>query len=144
MREHHRYYTSKCSIYATSCSATLTSETTRLPSRGFGNEQFWRTRFPDLILFDFPVISLKDDVICCKSGWSWRVGLISELDFKEICLDFSWFQLDFNWFLHEVYEISFVANPSCTVEAIESANHVWPAITYSRKKLGLLFAAFLG
>ena len=63
-------------------------------------------------LFDFPVISLKNDVICCKSGWGWRVGLISELDFKEICFDFSWFQLDFNWFLHEVYKISFVANPS--------------------------------
>jgi len=63
-------------------------------------------------LFDFPVISLKNDVICCKSGWGWRVGLISELDFKELCFDFSWFQLDFNWFLHEVYEISFVADPS--------------------------------
>jgi len=40
-------------------------------------------------LFDFPVISLKYDVIRCKSGWGWRVGLISELDFKEICFDFS-------------------------------------------------------
>ena len=40
-------------------------------------------------LFDFPVISLKNDIICCKSGWGWRVGLISELDFKEICFDFS-------------------------------------------------------
>ena len=64
-------------------------------------------------LFDFPMISLKNYVICCKSGWGWRVGLISELDFKEICFDFSWFQLDFNWFLHEVYEISFVADPLC-------------------------------
>ena len=65
---------------------------------------------------DFPVISLKNDVICCKSGWGWRVGLISELDFKEICFDFSWFQLDFNWFLHEVYEISFVADPSWSTQ----------------------------
>ena len=40
-------------------------------------------------LFEFPVISLKNDVIRCKSGWGWRVGLISELDFKEICFDFS-------------------------------------------------------
>ena len=50
-------------------------------------------------LFDFPVISLINDVICCKkkkSGWGWRVGLISELDFKEICFDFSWFQTDFS------------------------------------------------
>ena len=47
-------------------------------------------------LFDFPVISLKNDIMRCKSGWGWRVGLISELDFKEICFDFSWFQLDFN------------------------------------------------
>jgi len=43
-------------------------------------------------LFDFPMISLKNDIICCKSGWGWRVGLISELDFKGICFDFSWFQ----------------------------------------------------
>ena len=35
------------------------------------------------------VISLKNDVVCCKSGWGWRFGLISELDFKEICFDFS-------------------------------------------------------
>jgi len=39
-------------------------------------------------LFDFPVISLKNN-ICCKSGWGWRFGLISELDFKEICFGFS-------------------------------------------------------
>ena len=62
-------------------------------------------------LFDFPVISLKNYAIRCKSGWGWRVGLISELDFKEICFEFSWFQLDFNWFLHKVYEISFIADP---------------------------------
>ena len=72
--------------------------------RGVGNEQFWRTSRQRAILayeiswflFDFPVISLKNDVMRCKSGWGWRVGLISELDFKEICFDFSWFQLDFN------------------------------------------------
>jgi len=55
--------------------------------RGVGNEQFWRTRFPDFS--DFPVISIKNYIIRCKSGWGWRVGLISELDFKEICFDFS-------------------------------------------------------
>ena len=35
-----------------------------------------------------PLMGDGDDII--------RVGLISELDFKEICFDFSWFQLDFN------------------------------------------------
>ena len=48
-------------------------------------------------------------------GAGGNVGLISELDFKEICFDFSWFQLDFNWFLHEVYKISFVADPSVLI-----------------------------
>ena len=39
-------------------------------------------------------------------GLGWFPSLISRKS------DFSWFQLDFNWFLHEVYEISFVADPS--------------------------------
>jgi len=58
------------------------------------------------------VNSLKIAVIRGKSGWGWRVGLLSVVDFKDLCWAFSWFQLDFNWFLHEVYEISFVADPS--------------------------------
>ena len=60
-------------------------------------------------LFDFP----QNDVIRCKSGWGWRVGLISELDFKKSAL----ISHDFNWFLHEVYEISFVADPSPSISS---------------------------
>ena len=46
-------------------------------------------------LFDFPVISLKDDVIRCKSGWGWfpslssrKSALISH-DFNLLSTDFS-------------------------------------------------------
>ena len=64
-------------------------------------------------LFDFPVISLKNDVICCKSGWGWRVGLISGLDFKEICLGFSWFQLDSTDFSMRCTRFLSLPTPRC-------------------------------
>ena len=71
------------------------------------------------------------------------MGLISELDFKEICFDFSWFQLDFNWFLHEVYEISFVANPSGQIQVPVSLDgrslvHEAPPIYCSARTQGAM------
>ena len=64
-------------------------KTEGLATSNFGVRDF-------LISLWFPRDFPQNDVICCKSGWGWRVGLISELDFKEICFDFSWFQPDFS------------------------------------------------
>ena len=79
--------------------------------RGVGNEQFWRTRFPDFSLIS-PWFPSKMTSYVIKVGGAGGLGWFPSLISKKICFDFSWFQLDFNWFLHKVYEISFVADPS--------------------------------
>ena len=69
--------------------------------RGVGNKQFWRMRFPDFS--DFPVISLKNDVICCKVGGAGVLGWFPSLISRKSALISHDFNLISPWGVRDFF-----------------------------------------